>query len=128
MAGGAESRAKGSPQEIGMQVLAYPVPLMKKMTGDTTDPVFFIKRHIRRYRKRRNNRYRMPEYAAVLPRFTGIGLMTPQADILNVGIKLQVNSFQGQGHMTIQAPDLRVIMGRCSRRGRAAAEPCHDQE
>jgi len=102
---------------------------MKKMTGDTADPVFFVKGHIRRHGKRRDNRDGVAELAAVRWRLAGIGRMAPQADIPAIGMKTQGNPFcQGQGHMTIQAPDLRVIMGSGGGQGCPTEKPGSDQQ
>ena len=129
MAGEAESRAKGTPQEIGRPLLPCPASLMKKMTGDTADPVFSVKGHIRRNSKRRGNRDGVAEPAAVRLRLAGIVPMAHQADIPAIGMKTQGNPFcQGQGHMAIQTPDLRVIMGPGGRQGCPAETPGNDQK
>jgi hypothetical protein len=90
---------------------------MKKMTGGTADPVFFVKRHIRRNGKWRNNGYGMTELTVSLLRFTGISPMAPQADILDIDMKTQPPSSERQDHMAIQAPDLRIIMGTGGKQG-----------
>lgn len=43
--------------------------------------------------------------------------MAPQADILDIDMKTQLPSSERQGHMTIQAPDLRIIMGTGGKQG-----------
>jgi len=43
--------------------------------------------------------------------------MALQADILDIGMKTPGNPCQGQGHMAVKAPDLRIIMGRRGRQG-----------
>jgi len=53
-----------------MQIFPRPVSHMEKMTGDAADPVFFIKGHISRNSKWRNNRHGMAEVAAVPPGLT----------------------------------------------------------